>query len=102
MDRKSFIKKGLLGTGVFVAGSSIADVVTNNIDELKELKPLLTPDTIGFNHIPNTNSKIMANVILHKSESRGEANHGWLKADTLLVLRTIITPNVCILEYYVY
>ncbi len=72
MDRKEFLKKGLLGTGMFVASAALGDVIKNNIDELTEL------DIIGFNHLPNTTSKIMANTILHKSESRGDANHGWL------------------------
>ena len=72
MDRKDFIKKGLFGTGMFMAGSALGHVLKNNIDELKELEP------IGFNHLPNTTSKIMANTVLHKSNTRGHANHGWL------------------------
>jgi redox-sensitive bicupin YhaK (pirin superfamily) len=72
MDRKNFIKKGILGTGVFLASSTLANVLKNNIDELKPLEPL------GFNHLPNTDSKIMANIVLHKAETRGHANHGWL------------------------
>lgn len=73
MDRKDFIKKGLLGTGMFVASASaIGNVLKNDIDELKEL------ELIGFNHLPNTKSNIMANTVLHKSDTRGHANHGWL------------------------
>lgn len=72
MDRKEFLKKGLLGTGMFVASAALGNVIKNDIDELKEL------DVIGFNHLPNKTSKIMKNTILHKSESRGDANHGWL------------------------
>jgi redox-sensitive bicupin YhaK (pirin superfamily) len=72
MDRKNFIKKGILGTGVFLASSTLANVVKNNIDELKPLEPL------GFNHLPIKDSKIMANIILHKADTRGHANHGWL------------------------
>ncbi len=72
MDRKNFIKKGILGTGVFLASSTLANVVKNNIDELKPLEPL------GFNHLPTKDSKIMANIILHKADTRGHANHGWL------------------------
>ncbi len=72
MNRKDFIKKGLLGTGMFVATGSAASVMTNDIDELKTL------DVLGFNHIPNTNSKIMANTVLHQAETRGHASHGWL------------------------
>ena len=77
MDRKEFLKKGLLGTGMFVATAALGDVIKNDIDDPdshleKEL------DIIGFNHLPNTTSNIMKNTILHKSDSRGDANHGWL------------------------
>ena len=34
---------------------------------------------IGHNHLPNNESKTM-NTVLHKSETRGGADHGWLKA----------------------
>jgi quercetin 2,3-dioxygenase len=78
MDRKDFLKKGLLGTGIFVAGSTVTDVYSNGIDELKELDPLPKPETIGFNHLPNTSSKINASTVLHKASTRGHANHGWL------------------------
>lgn len=72
MDRKDFIRKGLLGTGMLVSASSLGNLIKNDIDELKKL------EIIGFNHLPNTNSNIMANTILHKAETRGHANHGWL------------------------
>ncbi len=72
MDRKDFIKKGFLGTGMFVASAAMGNVVKNGIDELKEL------EILGFNHLPNTKSKIMKNSVLHKAETRGNANHGWL------------------------
>jgi quercetin 2,3-dioxygenase len=74
MDRKAFIKKGILGTGIFVTSNSAATALSNGIDELKAL------DIIGFNHLPNTTSTIMANTILHKAETRGHANHGWLNS----------------------
>jgi hypothetical protein len=72
MDRKDFLKKGFLGTAMFVASGSIASVLKNDIDELKEL------DVLGFNHIPNTKSNIMANTVLHRASTRGRADHGWL------------------------
>jgi len=72
MDRKDFLKKGLLGTGMFVTASALGNVIQNDIDELKSLEP------IGFNHIPHTNSTIMSNTVLHKADTRGHANHGWL------------------------
>ena len=72
MNRKDFLRKGLLGTGVFVSAAALGNVIRNNNDELKE------PEILGFNHIPNTKSEIMTKTILHKADTRGDANHGWL------------------------
>lgn len=72
MERKDFIKKGLMGTGMFIASTSFANVIKNDISELKEL------EILGFNRIPNTNSITTVNTVLHKSDTRGDANHGWL------------------------
>jgi redox-sensitive bicupin YhaK (pirin superfamily) len=74
MDRKDFIRKGLLGTSLFVSSSSKSDLFSNNIDELKPL------DIVGFNHLPNTKSNIMENSVFHPADSRGDANHGWLQS----------------------
>lgn len=74
MDRKEFLRKGLLGTGIFVTSGALANVLKNNIDEIKGL------DQIGFNHLPNETSEIMENTVLHKAETRGNANHGWLQS----------------------
>lgn len=78
MDRKDFIKKGLLGTGIFAASASGLKALSNDIDELSKLESLPNPEPIGFNHLPTTNSKIMKNSVLHKADTRGDANHGWL------------------------
>lgn len=72
MERKDFIKKSLLGTSIFAAGSALSNVTTNNIDELKTL------DIVGFNHLPNTNFTTMEHTVLHKAHTRGTADHGWL------------------------
>jgi len=78
MDRKDFLKKGLLGTGMFVASNAVGSLITNDIEELEALEPFTEDKIVGFNHIPNTTSKIMSNTVLHKSDTRGHANHGWL------------------------
>ncbi|MFT3793330.1 pirin family protein [Flavobacterium sp.] len=72
MDRKEFLKKGLMGTGMFVTAAALGDVLKNDIDEIK------APEPIGFNHLPATDSKVTENTVLHKAATRGHANHGWL------------------------
>lgn len=74
MDRKAFLRNSLLSAGALATARVSAAVIENDIDELRPL------EQIGFNHIPNTNSKIMANSVLHKAETRGHANHGWLNS----------------------
>lgn len=87
MDRKDFLRKGLLGTGVFVSSAALASVFKNEVDELKEL------EIIGYNHLPNTNSKIMENIVLHKAETRGHANHGWLDANHTFSFANYYNPE---------
>jgi len=75
MKREDFIKKGLLGAAFTAASSSaLSKLFENNNDELEPL------NIIGFNHIPNTKPEIMSNTILHKADTRGHANHGWLNS----------------------
>ncbi len=74
MDRKDFLKKGFMGTVIFATSSGAASSVKNEIDELQGL------EVVGFNHLPNTKSTIMSNTVLHKANTRGTADHGWLKS----------------------
>ncbi len=74
MNRKSFLKIGLLGTGIMTSSKTFANLAENDIDELKPL------EVIGFNHIPNTMTVTQENSVLHKADSRGLANHGWLNS----------------------
>ena len=71
MDRKNFLKKSLLG----------AAALGLNTPKLASGKPTSTydrlMDQVGFNHIPNKEIKTMKTV-LHKANTRGHANHGWL------------------------
>lgn len=69
MNRKDFIRKVALGSGAILTGTALAKKTTESEKE-----------AIGFNHIQNTNSKIMENIVLHKADTRGNANHGWLKS----------------------
>ena len=74
MNRKEFLKKSVLGAGALATTGIGSAVITNNIDELRPL------EVLGFNHLPNTNSSIMSNSVLHRADSRGQANHGWLQS----------------------
>lgn len=43
----------------------------------KKLNILTNTNRVGFNHLTNKEIKTM-NTILHKADTRGNANHGWL------------------------
>ncbi len=74
MNRSEFLRKSLLGTGVLVSSAAAAHLAENGIDELVPLEP------IGFNHLPNPKTPVMENTVLHKADTRGNANHGWLQS----------------------
>ena len=74
MNRKDFLRKGLLGTAIFATSGVAAKLIENKIDEIKNL------EILGFNHLPNQDSQIMENKVLHKASTRGVADHGWLKS----------------------
>lgn len=75
MDRKNFIKKsliaGLAGT-ILPAASKAKDSKEkkSTYDKLME--------QVGFNHLPNKEGITIMNTVLHKANTRGHANHGWL------------------------
>lgn len=71
MDRKKFLKIGFAGTV-----ASALPIVTNANNSEKNSHDL---ERIGYNHLPNKNRTTM-NTILHKANTRGAADHGWLKS----------------------
>ena len=66
MDRKTFLKNSLAAAALGVTGQATAQ---------EENKGLTEP--VGFNHLPSKTEKTM-NTVLHKANTRGHANHGWL------------------------
>lgn len=74
MDRKSFIKKSLLAGAI---GSALPGTL-----RAKNVRPKSSTfekmmKNVGFNHLPNNELTTM-NTVLHKANTRGHANHGWL------------------------
>ena len=70
MDRKTFLKKSALVSAALVSAGALAKSVT------KEVKL----EQLGFNHLPSKKDLIMSNTVLHKANTRGHANHGWLNS----------------------
>jgi redox-sensitive bicupin YhaK (pirin superfamily) len=74
MERKDFIKRSILTGVVGITAPSLlkgkdSSTRISTYDKLIE--------NVGFNHLPNKEEKTMKTV-LHKAETRGHANHGWL------------------------
>ena len=69
MDRKKFIRSALLGfTGTALGKSKI-------LKKHSDYDRMMAQ--VGFNHLPNKEIRTMKTV-LHKANTRGHANHGWL------------------------
>lgn len=74
MDRKKFLKSALLTGAV---GAVLPTVLKASTDSKKKSTYDKLMDQVGFNHLPNNEKKTM-NTVLHKADTRGHANHGWL------------------------
>lgn len=74
MKRKEFLKKTIAGGSLSILGlTALAKTNSTEADTKTENEKL------GYNHLPNKEYKTM-NTILHKADTRGDANHGWLKS----------------------
>ncbi len=75
MERRSFLHRSLLGSGALLAGAT-------GIKASEEATPIQNPtDPVGFDHLPPTPPISMKNMIIHRANERGTADHGWLKAN---------------------
>lgn len=74
MKRKDFISKTVFAGLAGLTTPSILNALNSN-SKTSGQEELM--DRVGFNHIPNIEDKTM-NTILHKANTRGHANHGWL------------------------
>ena len=76
MDRKRFIKKSILA---IVVGSITPHILSAANFKNKQSTYNKLIQKVGFNHLPNKEFKTM-NTVIHKADSRGNANHGWLRS----------------------
>ena len=65
MKRSGFLKSLLTGATALTIPAAL---IGNKKEEIEQ---------VGFEHLPEDKNKVM-NYIIHKAESRGHANHGWL------------------------
>ena len=76
MKRKDFLKKSMALGALGMAAPSVLSAKKPTFNSTYD-KMI---DQVGFNHLPNNESKTM-NTVLHKANTRGHANHGWLQAN---------------------
>ncbi len=74
MDRKDFVKKGLISAAAALSAPSM--LRASNV-RLKESTCDKLMEQVGFNHLPNNELTTM-NKVIHRADTRGHANHGWL------------------------
>ena len=77
MERKKFIKSALLTAAIGAISPQLlsakgSKTVRSTFDNLMQ--------RVGFNHLPNKENKTM-NTVIHKANTRGNANHGWLNSN---------------------
>lgn len=90
MNRKNFIKKsiiaGLLGSILPVATK--ADEKSDGESTYHKLM-----NQVGFNHLPNEKEIKTMNTVLHKANTRGSANHGWLEVNHTFSFANYYNPE---------
>ncbi len=74
MDRKEFLKAAAI-TGL--AGAVAPGILRGANVSMEESTYDRLLEQVGFNHLPNKERKTM-NTVIHRAETRGHANHGWL------------------------
>ena len=90
MDRKKFIKSAFF-TGV--VGAVIPEILGAKQDQSYKLIHDSLKQTVGYNHLPNKEIKTM-NTVIHRADTRGKANHGWLNSHHTFSFQIITIQNV--------
>lgn len=74
MKRNKFLKGGLLTAAAVTVAGNFNRVFAKHEEELQHAMQ------VGFEHLPTKKSNVMANMIIHRADERGKANHGWLNS----------------------
>lgn len=77
MKRKQFIKSAFLTSTIGTFASQLL-FAKNNKPTKSTFDTLM--QQVGFNHLPNKNNIETMNTIIHRADTRGHANHGWLNS----------------------
>ncbi len=89
MDRKKFIKKsiitGLAGSILPLAIKAKGNATPSTYDKLM--------NQVGFNHLPNHKNMNTMNTVLHKANTRGSADHGWLEVNHTFSFANYYNPD---------
>ncbi len=78
MDRKNFIKKSIMAG---LAGTILPAALKAKNAQSKDSTYDQLMNQVGFNHLPNQKEIKTMNTVLHKANTRGSANHGWLEVN---------------------
>ena len=88
MDRKNFIKKSLIAG---LAGAVLPTTTKGENSKNSTYDKLI--DQVGFNHLPNEKEVTTVNTVLHKANTRGSANHGWLEVNHSFSFANYYNPD---------
>ncbi len=88
MKRIEFLKNTLLGLGVISTAKLSALEHTNDTTEGG-----VSNQQVGFNHLPSSSSNKIGNMIIHKANTRGHANHGWLDSHFSFSFASYYNPD---------